>query len=528
MTKQYSLAFAVARHSLACPASPAISAEGKILSYGQVADSAARLAACLQRSSAWEGRDGVPPRVGILASRSIDACLGILGAAWAGATYIPLGTRLPEERLLTILSLCNLSAIVADAEGAKLLSERVIAAGPPLIVAPGGLPGAHCAASGVAVFDLNDLPAARVNEPVALKPTDPAYIIFTSGTTGVPKGVLISAGAIRHYIEITCELLGLTAEDRAVETLEVTFDVSLHDMFTTWEVGAALYILPATRVMNAVKFVRENALSVWFSVPSLVGMLKQVKALSPDAMPSLRVSVFGGEPLPDSVVAAWRAAAPNSRIENFYGPTEATVFCLRRAVTAVAKLSPERDFWSIGRPMPGSEAAVVDQALNFLAPGSTGELALAGVQLADGYLDAPELTSRRFPEIAGQRWYLTGDLAIQDADGEFHCLGRIDNQIKLHGYRIELEEIDTHLRQVSGNAMAATVAWPIADGIPQGLVAFVGDRSVDAGAIIARPNAVLPAYMIPGRVLGLDSLPLNSSGKIDRKALCQLLDQFKA
>lgn len=523
MINGYSLATGIHEHSQSRPSGVAIWAHGRTHSYGQVAEQASRLAACLGRSRAWERHPGRPPRVGILASRSADACLAILGAAWAGATYIPLGTRLPEERLLTILTLCDLSAIIADAEGARLLTSRVLAACPPLVIAPGNISPAPSGVRNIDLVDANNLPPIRLAEPVALLPTDPAYIIFTSGTTGVPKGVVISAGAIRHYVEITCEMLGLVSDDRAIETLEVTFDVSLHDMFTTWAAGAALYILPATRVMNAVKFVRENGLTVWFSVPSLVGMLQQVKALSLGAMPSLRVSVFGGEPLPDGVVTAWRSAAPNSRIENFYGPTEATVFCLRRPVTLPAKLSPERDFWSIGVPMPGSEAAVVDEALNFLPAGATGELALAGIQLAEGYLDAPELTASRFPMIDGKRWYLTGDLASQDDEGEFHCLGRIDNQIKLHGYRVELEEVDTHLRQVSGNAMAATVAWPIVDGTPRGLVAFVGDPNIDSGAIVAALNALLPAYMVPGRVLGLDSLPLNASGKIDRKALGAIL-----
>lgn len=277
--------------------------------------------------------------------------------------------------------------------------------------------------------------------------------------------------------------------------------------------------------MSAVKFSRDRQLTVWFSVPSLAGMLKQIKALAPNALPDLRISVFGGEQLPETIVTAWQAAAPNSIIENFYGPTEVTVFCLRQSVSAPIPLTPGRDFVSIGVPMPGNEAAIVDADLEFVAPGVVGELAIAGVQLSDGYLSAPKLTDARFPTIGGKRWYLTGDLAMEDASGRFHCLGRIDNQVKVLGHRIELEEVDAYLRTVSKAGNAAAVAWPVVDGIAQGLVAFVGAQSINSQQIIAELKTHLPGYMVPSRIIAVDNMPFNQSGKIDRRALVQFLDQ---
>jgi non-ribosomal peptide synthetase component F len=190
--------------------------------------------------------------------------------------------------------------------------------------------------------------------------SDLAYIIFTSGTTGVPKGVMISAAAARHYAQMISRLLDLRASDRALETCELTFDFSVHNMFSTWEAGAALHILPATVVMNAVKFVRNAQLTVWNSVPSLVGMLRQLKTLHPDSLESLRVTVFGGEALPEGTVAAWRVAAPNTAIFNLYGPTEATVFCLGQEVADDTPITAGRDFIAIGTPLPGNEAMIVD------------------------------------------------------------------------------------------------------------------------------------------------------------------------
>ena len=280
----HNLASAVHRHSLTHPHSLAVTSEGRELSYRQLARGAAAIAACVSQSPDWLQGDGKPPRVGVLASRSVDACLAVLGASWAGTTYVPIGTKLPEERVLTILSLCNFSALIADADGAKLLTKRVLSAGPPLVILSGAGKYQAEGHSGVELYDIDALPEAERSEPGMMAASDPAYIIFTSGTTGVPKGVIISSGSIRHYVETVASLLGLESSDRAIETLELTFDVSLHNMFTTWQVGASLHVLPAGRVMSAVKFASDHRLTVWFSVPSLVGQLKQIKALSANAL----------------------------------------------------------------------------------------------------------------------------------------------------------------------------------------------------------------------------------------------------
>ncbi len=524
----FNLSCSVHRHSLARPDSLAISSQGRSLSYAQFAAGARAIAACIRRSPAWLRQDGQPPRVGILASRSVDACLGVLGACWAGATYVPIGLQLPEERLLTILSLCNLSALITDSEGARRLTREVLSACPPLVVLPGAEPFRAAGDGGVEFHDIDALPLAEKSDPFQVVASDLAYIIFTSGTTGVPKGVTISAGSIRHHIEMLTSLLGLRASDRVIETCELSFDASTQGMFSTWEAGASLHVLPAVRVMSAVKFARDNQLTVWISVPSLVGRLRQIKALSPNALPSVRITVFGGEQLPQSVVTAWQAAAPNSVIENLYGPTEATVACLRQRVSMPLPLTPGLDVVANGTPLPGCEAAIVDAHGEFVTAGVAGELALAGVQLSDGYLNAPTLTQARFPTLGGKRWYLTGDLAIQDAHGTFHCLGRIDNQVKVLGHRIELEEIDAHLRIVANVALVATVAWPVVEGGAQGLVAFVGARSIDPQQIITALKAKLPGYMVPGRVLALEDMPCNHNGKVDRGALRQLLERGTA
>jgi amino acid adenylation domain-containing protein len=521
----YNLATPVYRQSRINPTALAVTCAGAEVTYAELARRAHALAATLGRSPSWLPQGRGLPRVAVLASRSIEACVAVLGASWAGGTYVPISLKAPEERLVALFERYAFSALVADAEGAKLLTARLLAACPALVVrpdAPGPVSGPS--PSGTAAHRRDALPdAADVQPPHPLDEEDLAYIIFTSGTTGEPKGVMISCAAIRHYLDVIVEHFGLTASDRVLEACELSFDYSVHNMFSTWHAGGSLHILPAGHVMNAVKFARESRLTVWNSVPSLAGRLKQVRALSPGSLPDLRLTVFGGEQLPRSTVEAWRRAAPGSVIENLYGPTEATVACLCQRVEPSPAATDARDVLPIGTCLPGTEAVVLTSGREPAAAGEAGELALAGWQLAVGYLDAPELTREKFPTIAGRRWYRTGDLAMRDEDGVFHHLGRIDNQVKVLGHRVELEEVDAHLRAASAVDLVATVAWPFVNGTAQGLVAFVGSAAVDEKDLLARLKSRLPAYMVPSAVVALDPMPLSSSGKVDRNALLDLL-----
>ena len=526
MQENFNLACAIHRHAMANPEALAVACQGRSLTYGELAERAAQLAARLQQNPDWPRVKGRIPRVGLLASRGVDACVALIGACWAGATYVPISMKQPEERILGLFEQCELSAIVTDDQGAKLLSDKLLAACPPLVIHAGQTPlEARTGESpSIKLLELTSLPRVVPEEPARLEATDTAYIIFTSGTTGVPKGVMISTGCARKYTTMIAEHLGLRADDRALETCELSFDFSVHNMFSTWQAGAGLYILPATTVMNAVKFARNSGLTVWNSVPSLASMLRQIKALAPDSLSSLRVTVFGGEQLPANTVTAWQSAAPNSRIYNLYGPTEATVFCLGHAVEEHLQLTPGRDVISIGTALPGNEAMVVDENDQAVADGSSGELLIAGCQLADGYLGAAELTARRFPTLNGKRWYRTGDLALRDADGEFYCLGRIDNQVKVMGYRVELEEIDAHLRTVTGADIVGSIAWPVDNGAARGIVSFVHAHSIDAEQVIEALKERIPSYMVPSRVIALKEMPLSSNGKVNRHALRQLLE----
>lgn len=518
----WSLAAGVYQQSLERAQALALQSSSGTLSYLQLAAQASGLAAQLKSGPGWPRAGEPTPRVGILASRSAEACIAALGASWAGATYVPLGLSLPPDRLKRVMARCRLTALVTDAQGARLLSQELLAHSPASVHVLGPRPADDLAprvrwqpAQALAA----ELP--QPPEPMGLRET--AYIIFTSGSTGEPKGVMLPIGAVRHYVGHMVGFLDLSSSDRVLDMFELGFDVSVHNMLCTWAAGASLHLLPAAQAMNAVGFARQHGITVWNSVPSLVAMLRQVKALGPGVLPSLRLSSFGGEPVTASLVRAWQSAAPHSAIFNLYGPTEATVTCLGLRLQEPLPLLPGRELLPIGRPLQGCEAVLFDAQQQALPVGQTGELAIAGPQLAQGYLEASELTAQRFVWRDGRRWYLSGDLAVQDDSGLFYCLGRVDHQVKVLGHRVELEDVDAHLQQLLDGTLVATLPWPLQAGVAQGLVAFVG-APVDAVCALQALRQRLPPYMVPSRLVALAQMPLNVNGKVDRRALQGLLE----
>jgi amino acid adenylation domain-containing protein len=493
---------------------------GRDLSYRELATLAQRIAGRLE-SAAKTGR------VGILASRSLAACAGILGTAWAGGTYVPLNLKLPEARLAHLLSTLGLDALIVDARGMALLSPTTLAVAPHKIFVSDDIEIIPSAESKefISFSSLNDRGSPR---PAEIADNHLAYIEFTSGTTGLPKGVMVPVSAVNHYLTVMQDWFGLTADDRAAETCDITFDLSVHNMFLTWQAGASLHVMNPLQMVAPARFIRDRAITSWLSVPSIIAMMRQNRTLEPGSLPSLRHSFFCGEALPVGAARAWAKAAPNSRVENIYGPTEATIACLRQPVTEPAAVTPNREIVAIGKAYPGMSARIVDGALRPVPRGVSGEIALSGAQLAEGYFGQPDLTASRFPVIGGERWYLTGDLGVEDQDGLFHHLGRIDNQVKVLGNRVELEEIEMHLRAASGSDHVAAIAWPISDSSAKGIVGFVSNSTLGSEAIRDELRKRLPSYMVPGILRHVGDLPLNSNGKVDRKALVAQLETEEA
>ena len=496
----------------------ALSVNQEDFTYGELTDVIERIAAWLQSRSEGEAK-----LVGVLASRSWVAYAGLLGACWVGAAYVPLNPDWPERRLLRVLETTELDALIVDDRGLKLLSAQVLKQSPNHILAPGST-SFSLGAPPTLIAGFDALPNHH-HLPKTLAEDDLAYIMFTSGTTGSPKGVMVSTGSVSSFLSAMQELYPFSSQDRISQRHELSFDFSVLDLFITWFSGASLHVVPASQLMGPSRFIRERQLTAWFSVPSAVAFMRDMKMLTAGAFPSLRYSAFCGEPLPAASVRAWQGACKNSVIDNIYGPTEATVACLGQRCSEPFVVTEERGTIAIGKPFRGMDAAIVDTFLNLLAPGEKGELALSGKQVAKGYFKDPQKTAARFPSIDGKVWYLTGDSAYQDADGRFHHLGRTDNQIKMLGNRVEIEDVEAHLRQVCGVDSVAAVAWPITNGSAGGIVAFVAGSTLTVAEIRETMQRRVPKYMVPTEVRFLQRLPVSASGKTDRRTLTAMLSE---
>jgi D-alanine--poly(phosphoribitol) ligase subunit 1 len=524
---RHNLAYPFYESSLAHPGGLALSIGDTQFTYSALREQVQPIARWLRTHSTSNA-----PRVGILASRTPETYLGILGTCWAGGTYIPLSPKYPEERLLQHFERIALDALIVDSNGMALLTDRVLSRGPRNILAP-GIPtsserqledGTKITISGgdaLPVFDSSD-------KPVEVSPDHTAYIIFTSGTTGIPKGVMISVSAVNHFVEAMQSQYSIQPTDRMAGITEITFDISVFDLFVTWKYGAALLVVPATQMMAPSSFIQRHRPTIVFTVPSIAASMQRMKLLAPNSMTSLRYSFFAGEPLPVASASMWKAAAPNSVVDNLFGPTEATVVCIGQRFHGPENATPTRGVVAIGTPFPGMEAAIVDGSLKFVADNQNGELLLSGPQLSLGYFGDAVLTSKCFPALAGRRWYRTGDLAYRDTSGVFHHLGRIDNQVKVLGLRVELEEIEAHLREVYETDSVAAIAWPVEHGSASGIVAFVcGRMGADDPALRTQIKKRLPSYMVPSTVHHIESIPLNANGKVNRKELAELLSGGK-
>jgi non-ribosomal peptide synthetase component F len=311
----------------------------------------------------------------------------------------------------------------------------------------------------------------------------------------------------------------VTPEDRIMQVVDLTFDLSVHDIFLAWTSGACLYSIPENGTLLCTRFIEEHEGTHWLSVPSAAALVKQAGLLTADCMPSLKYSFFCGEALTGTVAESWAAAAPNSKIINIYGPTEATVAF--SACHYVPGQAQPPAVVSLGEPFPEQHMGLFTEEGEWVDDG-VGEICLSGSQVTDGYWNAPEITAERFFEASGRRWYRTGDLGRYVRGEGYAYLGRADRQVKIRGYRVELQEIENAVRKTTGSDLAAVIPWPLDEsGAALGCVAFVvGGSTTEA---LDRLRALLPDYMVPSAIEQLKEMPVNSNGKIDHRALAQAM-----
>jgi non-ribosomal peptide synthetase-like protein len=481
------------------PKAPALVCGDVTLSYDQVEERANQLARYLKAQGVKTGE-----RVGLFVERSPDAIVAILSILKAGAAYLPLDPSHPAERNRHIVDEASITTVVSEhALGAGALEFLETARVKVVAIDDPARPWQACST------------ARLSDEETGVSPSDLCYVLYTSGSTGRPKGVMTEHRNVVAFVAAFNEVVRVSETDRVFQGFSLGFDGSVEEMWMAFSNGGALVVPPRGAARfgdDLAQLIERGQASVFSTVPTALALISQ-------SLPTVRLLIVSGERCPKETVKRWAIAG--RRMLNVYGPTETTVNA------TVAECAPDHAV-TIGRPLRGYGLHILDDARRPVAPGEKGELFITGPGVARGYLGQPALTERHFldelpvgPEGEAQRAYQTGDLVSVDAAGDLLFHGRLDHQIKVRGYRIELAEIENVLCEdeairtavvtvVERNGASTLAAHVLAQG-PAG--------RIDRDRILAHLTTRLPPYMIPGFLDVVDALPMLASGKVDRACL---------
>lgn len=476
------------------PDAPAIIEEDRVTSFRELFEQAASLAVRFVECGVQK-----QDRIALVLPKTTEAIVSVFASLLAGAVYVPIHPQWPKERIEATLADC----------GARLVIEGDDSS-PPRITdrETGGSIPWHAPDIYPDIYGEGRLRQAD--------PGDPALILFTSGSTGQPKGVVLSHRAVSTFVKWSAREFQICSTDRIACPSPLSFDLSTFDIFNMALCGAACVIVPGHSVWMPrflVQFVREAGITCWYSVPSILsGMLEEGRLAQHD-YPDLRVILFAGEVFRVADVAHLLAAAPQAVCANLYGPTETNVVTWCRVPHGFDGSQP----LPIGRPCPYAGVTI---------DATSGELLAGGDSLMSGYWNRPEDTQSAFVTLEGKRYYRTGDRVSQAPDGNYLFQGRLDRQVKRRGFRIELGEIETALAGGEDILEAAAVAVED-EKTGTAIIAFVRARSGGAVTLIgakAHCARTLPLYMVPDHIVFLDAIPKGNRGKIDYIALSKIAE----
>ncbi len=503
------------------PDRPALQIQEEAYSYEKLRTLSCAVAATLKSLPAAES-----PLTGVFGHRSFAAFSGIIATLLSGDAYVPLNPSFPTERTLQMIKRVRLGKIVAEQDSLEQLTavlSQLDEAVTVLLIDADTLPELPSACAHHTFMTASDLADSTAFTASTACNTDLAYILFTSGSTGQPKGVMVTQENVTSFVDYMVQRYKITEQDRFSQTFDLTFDLSAFDMFVAWSKGACVCCPTQGEKLLPAKYIQSQNISIWFSVPSTAVMMKKLRMLKPNNYPSLRYSLFCGEALPLEIAEAFQQAAPNSIVENLYGPTELTIACtVYQYDSATSADEAEQGVVPIGRPYPAMEVLIADEKFCPVKEGEPGELLMTGNQLTLGYWEDTDKTASAFVVPPGETktFYRTGDRVRRNsADGPLLYLGRMDNQIKVQGYRVELGEIEALIRNAGELDVAIAIGYPTGASGAEGIIAFRSESPIDDADILADLASKLPAYMQPRRLITIGTFPLNANGKVDRKAL---------
>lgn len=470
----------------------AINCQGELVTYQELE----------QRANQWANfliDKGVKPghKIALFLECSVNLYVTMLGIIKSGAAYIPIDAHTPIDRVEYILENSQASFILST----QVLSKTLKSTQTTTILAVDILEDKIAKQS----YSRPDSLQININE------SDLCYVIYTSGTTGRPKGVGVPHKSVCQYVQATQNIYKPNAQDKVYQGFSIAFDASLEEIWMAFASGATLVVGTTDAVHSGAalaEFLNFHQITILSTVPTMLVILGE-------QIPSLRLLVLGGEVCSADLVKQW--SRPGLTIYNTYGPTEATI------IATYVECDPNNPV-TIGRPIPGTEIYILNENFEPTKPNEPGQLCIGGLGLAKEYINNPELTASKFvtnPAKPDSKIYLSGDLACFTEDGNIQFLGRMDEQIKLRGFRIELAEIEAVLQQCQGVRSAAVTVKELNPGI-QTLVAYLVPEkasTLQIEELSKHLQSILPEYMVPGLFEIIPELPLLQSGKIDRKHL---------
>lgn len=445
--------------------------------------------------------------ISIFIDRSFEMIIGILGILKAGAAYVPIDTEYPQERINYILNDTKCDFVITNSKNYKYLSELV---------------------NGATLINLEEDVAEMQTTSVAIevKPANLAYILYTSGSTGTPKGVMLEhRNVVRLFID-TSPLVNFNSDDVWALFHSYCFDVSVWEMFSCLLFGGKLVIVPKDIAKNASAFgklIEDCKVTMLHQTPSAFNILQEnILVNSPQL--NLKYIIFCGEALDPSKLKNWANKYPDCKLVNTYGITEVGVYNTFQEITTKNITSAKS---IIGVALPTDYMYLLDENKNEVNIGVEGELYIGGSGLARGYLNLPELSSARFTNDPlsndpTARLYRSGDLAILQEDGTFEYIGRIDDQVKVNGFRVEMGEIASHINKYEGVTQSIVLAKDNGLGEKKLIAYYQSTSPINVQQLIKSLQSVLPAYMVPRIFIPITKIPLNTNGKADKKALFKL------
>jgi amino acid adenylation domain-containing protein len=517
----------VTRQAQRQPEKVAIAVGPKELTYGQLESRSNQLANLLKEGGCQKG-----DRVCFLMPKTLMAIVSMIGILKAGGIHVPLDPTGPPVRIRRILESCENRWILAAGPVLSLLGELLNEPSLRTRLSVGWLEDQKSLTAGFSVdWCLDDLALMAPDPlPQQVSSADPAHILFTSGSTGIPKGVVITHENVLHFVEWGLRHFRIDASDRLSGHTPLHFDLSTFDVFGTFAAGAQLRMVPhelALSPLSLAEFIRNEELTQWFSVPSVLNYLAKFDVVRFGDFPLLRRLLWCGEVLPSPALSYWMRRLPHVRFTNLYGPTETTIASSFYDVPAPP--IDERRPVPIGTACAGEELLILNQNLQPVSPGEIGDLYIGGAGLSPGYWRDPDKTAAAFIQdprtnAPNGRIYRTGDLARRDGDGLVYFVGRNDTQIKSRGYRIELGEIEAALGSLPCLRESAVVA--VDQGGFEGCLiccAYAPQPGSDSSPNNLRKELAkqLPSYMVPVRWMDFAMLPKNANGKIDRAEVKQ-------